>query len=66
MKCRIDFFKPSGKFYIDEVAELPNGCAPWEFITSLEIHLKGRLRGMTAVASDISPWGYPHLVKIPE
>ncbi len=50
---RVDFFKPSGKWYCTEAVHwlTYDGSTLIHdvFRTSLETHLKGRLRGMTAV-----------------
>lgn len=51
---RVDFFKPSGKFYATEAVKF----GPYEgdihsaFKSSLKTHLQGRMKGMTAVCVD--------------
>lgn len=63
MSTRVDFFKPSGKFYTSEQVQLES---PYTFLEDVDLHLKGRLRGMFAVVGGSSPWGYPMLCKLPE
>ena len=69
---RVDFFKPSGKWYTTEAVRVP-GTEHWDkienFKAALKSHLEGRLNGMTAVALEdqdgvLVPW--PFMVHIPE
>lgn len=50
---RVDFFKPSGKWYTTEavkwIGSYTGGLIHDHFRASLEAHLKGRLDGMIAV-----------------
>lgn len=51
--CRVDFFKPSGKWYSVEAIEFPPqtyDMHPTDALeTALRIQLKNRMSGMTAV-----------------
>lgn len=48
---RVDFFKPSGKWYTTEAVMFVtyDGCIHKAFSESLDRHLSGRLEGMIAV-----------------
>jgi hypothetical protein len=56
MKTRVDFFKPSGKWYTTEyldITRIPAGSvAADEFRYTLRKHLSGRLSGMWAVVRE--------------
>lgn len=63
---RVYVFKPSGKYYTEEWVQMSEDAHAWSFADILNSHLEEkRLRGMTGVILD-GPWGYPHLVTIPE
>lgn len=67
---RVDFFKPSGKWYTTEAVELD--ASRWNdanikgmFMDSLEAHLQGRLRGMIAVCLEpYSQYAHPFMATI--
>lgn len=66
---RVDFFKPSGKWYTAETMQWQgyNGEIHDEFQRSLENHLQGRLQGMTAVC--LQPYNkhsHPLMARVPE
>jgi len=68
---RVDFFKPSGKYCTTEAVDMLSAHDEPDLeratLTCIENHLKGRLRGMTAVVLEpyhINP--YPLMLKIPE
>lgn len=69
--CRVDFFKPSGKWYTTEVLDLEeyyDASIPVDAVKeALQNHLGGRMRGMWAVVLD--PYlrmSFPIMIKIPE
>lgn len=66
---RVDFFKPSGKYYTTEAVDfsgLYHGSTVENFERGLSRHLGDRLSGMTAVC--IEPYAehaYPVMVRLP-
>lgn len=67
---RVDFFKPSGKWYTTEAMEwlyLSTMDIHDVFAHSLEAHLGGRLRGMTAVCLEPShEHAHPLMIQVPQ
>lgn len=53
MKVKINYFKPSGKWYIDEITEIPEGTFAWDF------RKYTRIKTMIAVTEGETPWGFP-------
>lgn len=59
MKVRVNFFKPSGKFYADETIEIGEGTYGWDLAFFLP---NDRLLDLVAVTEGPTPWGYPSMV----
>lgn len=62
MKVTVNFFKPSGKWYTDEVVEIPDNAHAWDFSSFLP---ENRFLGMYAVTEGLTPWGFPAMTKLP-
>jgi len=58
MLVKVNFFKPSGKWYTDKTIEIPLEAAPRDFDMYLPSE---RLCDMVAVTEGDTPWGYPSL-----
>ena len=58
MLVKVNFFKPSGKWYTDETVAIPLEAPPRHFDSYLPSE---RLCDMVAVTEGDTPWGYPSL-----
>lgn len=68
---RVDFFKPSGKWYDTEAVDMHSAYNQKNIHTAvlscIETHLMGRYRGFTAVVLEpYSEIAHPLMLKIPE
>lgn len=61
MKCEIEYYKPSGKYYTTDEVELPEGTHPWDPIVRETV----RIKDMIARYGSDAPWGFPILL-LPE
>lgn len=67
-QVRVDFFKPSGKWYAAESMhwESYTGEIHATFAANLKAHLGGRLAGMTAVClKPYHEYAHPLMMKVP-
>lgn len=58
MKARIEYYKPSGKYYTEEDVELPDNTNPWDPIVRESV----RIKDMIARYGEDAPWGFPILL----
>jgi hypothetical protein len=56
MNVTVNYFKPSGKLYVTEIVDIPDGTPVEYFARFLP---NDRLTGMHAVTEGATPWGCP-------